>query len=107
MGTRAAHKTVSDGIQATQARMRPAGDGRPRLFLLRDSVIERDPELEEAKHPASTAEEIPGYIWLPAAPGRAAKEQPLKEMDDGCDTMRYMCAARDLVGGAPRVRWLG
>lgn len=106
MGTTAAEKAVTSGIQAVQARMRPAGDGRPRLFVLRDSVIERDRELEEAKRPTSTAEEIPGYIWLPATAGRAAKEQPLKEMDDGCDTMRYMVAARDLGPGAPRLRWM-
>ena len=32
LSTKPAHKTVSDGIQAVHARLRPAGDGRPRLF---------------------------------------------------------------------------
>jgi len=32
LSTVAAHKSVSDGIQAVQSRLRPAGDGRQRLF---------------------------------------------------------------------------
>jgi phage terminase large subunit len=103
MATIPARKDVSPGIQAVQSRLRPVGDGRRRLYVVRDSVVERDPELDEAKRPASTAEEITGYVWLPPSPGRAAKEQPLKENDDGCDTMRYMVAARDLGDRAPVV----
>lgn len=105
MSTTAATKTVKDGLEAVMSRMRPAGDGKPRVFIVRDCVLERDPELVEAKRPACTAEEVPGYIWLPAVNGRAAKEQPLKENDDGCDAMRYVVAERDL-GARPRVRIL-
>lgn len=104
MSTVAARKTVSDGIQAVQARYRPAGDGKPRLFLLRDSVVERDPALEEAKKPCSTSEEVPGYIW-DQTEGKPPKEVPVKENDHGCDGLRYMVAERDL-GVRPNVRWL-
>jgi PBSX family phage terminase large subunit len=100
-----AKKAVSPGIQAVQARLRPAGDGKPRLFVLRDSLIARDPEQELAKKPCSTVEELPGYVWLPPAPGRQAKEEPLKEADDGCDALRYMVAHRDL-GGRQGVRFV-
>lgn len=108
MRTQAAQKTVSDGIQAVQARLRPEieHDARPRLFIFRDALVERDPELENVKAPTCTAEEIPGYIWLPPSPGRAAKEQPLKEQDDGCDAMRYMVAERDL-GSRPQIHHFG
>jgi phage terminase large subunit len=93
--TIAAHKAVSTGIQAMQARLRPAGDGRPRLYFLRDSLVERDPVLTEAARPCSAEEEIEGYIWLPAANGRPAKEEPLKEDDHGMDCARYAVSYLD------------
>ena len=104
MGTIAAHKTVKDGIQAVQARLRPAGDGKPRLFFCRGALIDRDPELVEAKKPAATVEEIVGYIW-DAQPGKQPKEQPVKADDHGMDAMRYVVAERDLRS-QPRVRFL-
>jgi phage terminase large subunit len=105
ISTVAATKTVSDGIQAVQARFRPAGDGRSRLFVLRDALAERDPELEESKRPCSTAEEIVGYVW-DQSPGKPPKETPVKENDHGMDALRYVVAQRDL-GARPRIRMLG
>lgn len=110
MSTVAADKRVKVGLEAVQTRTKPAGDGRPRIFLLADSLLERDEALEEAKKPACTEEEIPGYVWDPGtAAARAAekppKEAPLKENDHGCDGMRYVVAERDL-GGRPRIRTL-
>lgn len=99
MSTVPARKTVSDGIEAVQSRMRPAGDGKPRIFLLRDSVVERDPQLEQAEQPTCTAEEVTGYIW------NEAKDAPVKEADHGMDAKRYMVAERDL-GARPNIRWM-
>lgn len=106
MSTAAARKTVSDGIQAVQARLRPAGDGHPRLFVFRDALAQRDSELEDAKRPACTAEEVPGYVWA-VKPGNVEglKEEPVKENDHGADALRYLVAERDL-GGRPRVRFM-
>jgi phage terminase large subunit len=104
MGTWAAKKGVSDGIQAGQSRFKVQEDGRPRLFLLKDALVERDPDLEAAKKPTCTEEEITGYVWA-VKPGGALKEEPLKENDHGMDAMRYMVAQRDLVG-VTRMRWL-
>jgi phage terminase large subunit len=104
MSTVAAKKTVSDGIQAFQARLRTAGDGKPRLIFLRDAVVERDPGLEAAKKPCSTVEEIVGYVWDTGA-GKAPKEQPLKQDDHGMDGGRYLVAHRDLAART-RVRWM-
>ncbi|MDP4501045.1 phage terminase large subunit [Nonomuraea turcica] len=95
--TSPARKSVRDGIQAVQARLRPAGDARPRLYLMRDSLVERDPELEEAKKPASTAEEFPAYVWA-VRPGGVLKEEPVKSDDHGMDALRYLVAERDLIG---------
>lgn len=104
MGTSPAKKTVSDGIQHVQSRLKAQGDGKPRLFVLRDAVVKRDEELAKASRPTCTADEFASYVWA-IKPGGQLKEEPVKEMDDGMDAMRYMVAERDL-GGRPGVRVL-
>jgi phage terminase large subunit len=108
LSTIPAVKGVADGIQAVGARLKRAGDGKPRLFVLRDSLARRDPELVSAGKPTWLAEEISGYVWAePRATGTvvSAKERPHKVDDDACDCCRYLCA--ELDGGVrPRVRWL-
>ncbi|WP_433893046.1 phage terminase large subunit [Streptomyces sp. CA-111067] len=108
MSTTAADKRVSVGIQAVQSRFKIAGDGRSRLFIVRGALVERDPALEEAKKPACTEEELPGYVWdkgsaQAQASEKPPKEQPLKENDHGCDAKRYLIVERD-VRGRPRIR---
>lgn len=94
--TTAAHKAVSPGIQATASRLKASGDGRPRLFFLRDSLVERDESLTDRGLPTCTEEEIEGYVWDTRA-GRKKGEEPLKEHDHGMDCTRYMVADRDLT----------
>lgn len=109
MSTKAAKKTVEDGIQAVKMRLRPSEvDGRPRLYLCEDALVERDKELSDRKKPTCSIEEIVGYIWdrgthKAQLDGKPPKEQPVKEDDHGMDAMRYMIAERDLRG-RPRVR---
>lgn len=104
LATIAANKAVSKGIQAVQKRMNPLQDGGSRLFILRDSLVSRDTELDESKRPACTEEEITGYIWDTTSD--KAKEVPVKENDHGMDAMRYVVASID-VTSRPNVRWLG
>ncbi|MES9522454.1 phage terminase large subunit [Streptomyces capoamus] len=106
MGTQAAHKGVSDGIQAFSARLKEQGDGKARLYVFRGALLERDLEMDTASLPIGLAEEVAGYVWA-VKPGNQAglKEEPVKANDHSCDAARYMVAARDL-GGRPRVRWL-
>jgi PBSX family phage terminase large subunit len=106
MSTVAAKKTVSDGIQAVQSRLKVAGDGKPRLFIVRGALAERDQALADAVKPTCTEEEFPGYVWA-VKPGAAGglKEEPVKQDDHGMDALRYMVAERDL-GGRPRVRFM-
>lgn len=82
--TKAATKAVMAGIQAVQQRLRPAGDGKPRLFILRDALDEVDTELEANKKPLSTVQEIDGYVWHKGADGKVTKEEPVKIDDHGC-----------------------
>lgn len=92
--TTAADKRVSVGIQAVQTRLRVQKDGKPRIFIMRDAPVRRDPQLVEASRPASTEEEFPSYVWA-VKPGGELKEEPLKEMDDGMDALRYIVMHRD------------
>lgn len=103
MSTIAAKKTVSDGIQAVQSRLRVQADGRPRLFIFRDAVVARDPRLTEAKKPTCTADELPGYVWETKPGTKGVKEQPLKVDDHGVDALRYLVSQRDL-GTRPGIR---
>ena len=92
--TYAAHKSVLEGIEAVKARLQPAGDGKPRLFIMRDAVIERDASLADERKPTCTADEVLSYVWGPGI----VKEAPLKRDDHGLDAMRYVVAHHDLHG---------
>lgn len=99
MGTKAAKKEVSRGIQATATRFRLQGDGKPRIYFLKSALVKTDRTLVERKKPTSTLQELQGYVWAPD------KESPLKEGDHGMDAMRYVVAHFDLTGSAS-VRWI-
>lgn len=108
ISTKPAIKRVKDGIQAVQGRLRRADDGKPRLFIMRDALVERDPDLVDAHKPTCTAEEIVGYVWATrntARAGELVQEEPLKEGDHGQDAKRYLVAYRDL-GSRSRVRFM-
>lgn len=109
MSTVAAKKSKEDGIQAVKRRLIPSEvDGKPRLFLCQDAIVERDQELSDSKKPTCSLEEIVGYIWDRGTSqaqlnGKPPKEEPVKENDHGMDALRYMIAQRDLKS-RPRVR---
>lgn len=90
MSTTKANKNVSEGIQATASRMKVQPDGKPRIYLCRDAIVERDSLLENEKKPCSTLEEIAGYVW------NTDKDAPVKLNDHGMDAMRYMVAHLDI-----------
>lgn len=84
-----AFKAVTVGIEAVQARLKKAGDGKARLFIFLDALEERDEELERIHKPVCTAEEIEAYSWAVSAEGKPTKEEPIKVNDHGMDAMRY------------------
>lgn len=96
-----ARKSVSEGIDLVKTRLQVNGDGKPGLVICRDALVELDQARAEAHKPVCLADELTGYVWADTA-----KEQPVKEDDDGCDAMRYMIAHRDM-GGLPNIRFLG
>lgn len=86
--TTAAVKDVQPGIERVSQRLKIAGDGSPRLFVFKNSLVDRDPLLVEAKAPASLEEEFPRYVWRKArtqSAGEVMLEEPVKLMDDALD----------------------
>lgn len=94
MPTVAAQKEVSPGIQCVASRLKIAGDGKPRLFVMRDSIVSRDELLIESKLPIGFVAEVDGYVW-DTRNNRKMGEEPLKENDHGCDCARYITAHFD------------
>lgn len=99
--TAAADKAVILGIQDVKEYLKLAGDKKPRMYFLRDSVVEIDQRLADKKKPTSTLTEIDNYIWATSTvTGKNEKEEPVKEDDHGMDTIRY--AARWAARGMQR-----
>lgn len=103
--TRRARKEVSPGIQAVQARLKknPATH-KPRLYIMRNALVEVDRSLREAHKPTCTAEEFDGYVWEPGLDGRALKERPVKVNDHGLDMLRYAVMYVDNRSAATSVK---
>lgn len=93
--TRRAFKAIKPGIEAVEERLKIAGDGRPRLFILRDSLVERDEALVDRKLPWCTVQEFDGYCWPKGQDGKAVKEDPVKLNDHGMDALRYAVVSID------------
>lgn len=91
MTTTKANKKVKPGLEAVNKRFK-----EDRLFLVKGALCEIDEARLQALKPTCTEQEIGGYIWEPAKDGRPAKEEPVKEDDDGCDAMRYVVSHFDL-----------
>ena len=94
--TVAARKGVSRGVQLMQARMRQAGDGKPRLYVFRGCVLGRDLVGEQQKRPRGFLGEVNGYVWaVERGPDGIPKEVPLKLHDHAMDAGRYAVAYLD------------
>lgn len=93
--TTAAFKSISPGIQAVKSRLmvNPATQ-KPRLYLLQDSLVQRDPELTAKKLPACTEEEFDSYVWDTRG-GRRSGDEPVDKFNHGMDTTRYVVAHFD------------
>jgi len=93
--TVAAKKDIRPGIQAVEERLKVAGDGKPRLFILRDALQEADAHLLEQKVPLSTLDEFDAYCWPKGQDGKSVKELPVDMHNHGMDAMRYAVMAVD------------
>lgn len=100
-----ARKSIGLGIQAFTQRLKPAGDGKPRLFVFADALRWRDPELDYRKKPIGLREEVGTYVWYISADGSVTKEVPVDEDNHSMDAGRYMVMHLD-GGGVPAANTL-
>lgn len=90
--TIAAEKSVLVGIEKVQTRLAKSGDGRPRMFFLRDSLVEPDLERRSLHRTIQTTDEFGGYVWAPpesSRTGESRPDAPIKKDDHGMDCVRY------------------
>ncbi|MBU1213501.1 MAG: phage terminase large subunit [Alphaproteobacteria bacterium] len=83
--TVAAKKDISSGIQEVYQAI---DDNRIRIF--KNSLVERDQELVNAKLPTCTVEEFPNYQWAEVPTGKNQKEIPRDKDNHGMDMVRYL-----------------
>lgn len=98
--TEPAMKDIKRGIEAVQERLRILGDGRPRLYIMRDSLVETDYTLKEKFFPTCTEEEFPAYVYPEQSERKHTDENPVKLHDHGMDMIRYMVAYLDIDSGS-------
>lgn len=91
-----AKKDVLAGIEKVKARLAVAGDGQPRLFIMRNCLVEADRGLMSDRKPYRIEDEFESYTW------HKTKEQPIKEYDHALDALRY--AVMYVDGGGVWVR---
>lgn len=100
-----AYKSIQQGIQAVQARLRPDWKGgRPGIFLVRDALVKRDRELVEAGKPTCTEEEWDGYVWdekISRLVNSKKDELPIDRDNHGIDPLRYLVAFVDSLADDP------
>lgn len=95
MMTTPATKHIAEGIQAVQTRLKVLPDGKPRLFIMRDSLIELDPKLKERAMPTDGPSERASYVW-DLKNKRHKGETPIDKDNHFMDMERYMVAHFDL-----------
>jgi len=87
---RPARKEIRTGIELVQQRLRRQPDGRPRLFVLEDSLAEVDHDLVEAGDPWTMEQEFDMYIWPTPTPSGVLREVPVDRHNHAMDALRYM-----------------
>ena len=97
IGTINADKRIQVGIEKMQDRLVVQADGKPRIFFLRNSLVELDDELKTAYRPTELLGEMTGYVWESVAnkAERAKDEHPIKKDDHAIDMTRYMIMYKD------------
>jgi len=93
-----AYNGIALGVQAVQRRLSPAGDDRPRLFVVEDALADVDPLIKPGK-PRWSLEERTRYVWALGVNGRPVKEEPVDDNNHGMDAERYAAAAVDGLRG--------
>jgi phage terminase large subunit len=103
MLTVTAYKAIQPGIDALKARLKVQDNGKPRIFFMRDSLVEVDRELVTKMDPLCTEDEFESYIWNKRHEGTSKGEVPVDKYNHGLDAARYMVAFADSLADDPQV----
>jgi hypothetical protein len=99
--TKPARKDVMVGIQKVSERLKRTGDGKPRLMIFKDALVEADPLLIDQREPFCLQDEFPRYTWAKArsqTAGEVTLEDPVKKWDHALDALRYLVMEIDATG---------
>lgn len=96
--TMPAKKAIRPGIDAVLERLKVQPDGKPRLYLVEDALVELDDSLRARGLPACTIEEFGSYSWPVSKSDRNDKETPIDAYNHGLDSLRYLVAHFDTDG---------
>jgi hypothetical protein len=96
-----AHNAIIQGIQWVEQRQVVAGDGFPRIALLRGSKPSPDPLLVERHLPTCLEDEVEVYAYpKDKTTGKSKRnENPVDAFNHACDITRYACSYIDSGGG--------
>lgn len=93
INSKPAFKEVQAGIESVVNHLSPRQPGGPRLFVVKNSLTERDRKLEADDRPTCLEEEVGRYIWKTAksaAGAVAIKDVPVDENNHAMDALRYL-----------------
>lgn len=85
----AAKKSIRQGIDAVIERLKVQGDGKPRLFVVEDALVELDQSLRDRGLPTWALEEFGSYAWPVSKADRNDKEVPADAYNHSMDALRY------------------
>lgn len=97
--SRPAKKEIKRGIERVQERLKVRGNGKPGLFVMRDSLLEVDKDLEMSHKPTCLEDEMLSYIYPEGIDGKVVKELPVDNNNHAQDALRYMIMYLDESGG--------
>jgi hypothetical protein len=96
-------KEVQAGIDTLNSLLDPGWPGGPRLFFVRNNLVERDDELadDEKNVPTCFEEEVGRIVWktVKVGGGEEQRDVPVDKHNHAFDAVRYACHSFILRGG--------
>lgn len=87
--------SISKGVQRVAERLRKKADGRPRLYVIEDSLEEVDHDLVAKGLPFQIEGEFGSYAWESGEDKPTQKEKPADAFNHALDALRYVVMFED------------
>ena len=95
-----AFKDIMSGINNVKSRLEVKGNGKPRIVLMKNALVETDKKLLAGSKPTSTEDEFAMYAWKKTKEG-TDKDQPDDLVNHGLVCVSYGSAGIDSLGSSP------